>query len=866
MSETISSEETTPIQQEIPMITWAETRPYWEKYIWKKCLQNNTLTESELDTAYNYLKMELGLIPDIEKEDVDFSGLVPPEDEALPKVFINGLQNISNVNAIPDGQSIGFNKQLTMGWGINGSGKSGYGRIMANACFSRGERIIHPNLRNNNASNEPASVDFIIEDEEGSTASISFTDKVTHNDTLKRFAVFDSKCVNIQLNDTNTIQFVPGQLSVFDLVNENIHRVEEKLKTEQASKKKVNPFETSFGDTVSPVSGSLLNMDATITDENILTISTFPEDGDQQIKVLSEKQVALIKLDVPKKKKDLEGEQQTLTNYSQEWNTLLENFSTERIGTINSIIKDVVDKKALVQKLGVQNFDDGIFKSIGTDKWKALLTTAKELYDAEQLLTDGAEIGHCLLCHQQLSQKEKTLFDNYWLFLKDTASTELASASKNLGEWKDYIQQVRLQLPKTDDDQPAIKLLLAPAPDLITQLQAGSIKIGDILTSWETQIQELKSVSNVGVPELNLTLLDNLVASKKKEAEVLKDPTEEIEALKKQIIELQHRKTAHGLQDRLKEYAAWLKWFDKAGKARFPKGTYTGQRTIFFNQIVTEEYTTIFNEESKKLNGEFGLKIESSGSSGETYVKLKLDFSSGTKPTDVLSEGEQKVCALADFLSEIRLNKNNCGMIFDDPVTSLDHISKDRIAARLVEESKNRQVIILTHDITFLLSLQYYAQQLEVESMTTTIRRVGDSTGIAEPELPWIAQPVSKRKRVLRTKLQDINAMINAHSPGPEVEEKVKIWYELLREAWERAVEERLLKGTIERFRPSIETNRLRRLVVTNEQRNEVINAMTESSKWVHDRAASLNVAIPDGIEMDSHLTRFENFISTCEA
>ena len=855
-----------PVQQQHSIIIWAESRSYWEKYIWKKCLQNNILTDSELDTAYNYLKMELGLIPNEEKEVVDLSVLVPPEDETLPKVYLNGLQNITNVNAIPDGQSLGFNKNLTLGWGINGSGKSGYGRIMANACFSRGERKIYPNLRNSVVSNDPASVEFIIEDEAGNVVPITYIDSITNDATLKRFAVFDSKCVNIQLNETNTIQFVPGQLAVFDLVNRNIQKIEEKLNAEQAFKKKENPLANSFGETISPVSEYFLNMDATITDENILTISTYPEDGDQQIKVLSEKQVALIKLDVPKKKKDLVGEQQTLTNYRQEWNTLLENFCTERIGVVNSIIKDVIEKKTLVQKLGAQTFDDGIFKSIGTDKWKALLTSAKELYDAEQLLTDGEEIGHCLLCHQQLSQKEKTLFDNYWLFLKDTAATELASASKSLDEWKDYIQQVRLQLPKTDDDQPAIKLLLAAAPDLIIQIQAGSVKIGEILTSWETQIQELKAVSNVGVPDLNLALLDNLVASKKKEAEVLKDPTEEIEALKKQIIELQHRKTAHGLQDRLKEYAAWLRWFDKADKARFPKRAYTEQRKIFFNQIVTEEYTKIFNEESKKLNGEFGLKIESSGSSGATYVKLKLDFSSGTKPTDVLSEGEQKVCALADFLSEIRLNKNNCGIIFDDPVTSLDHISKDRIAARLVEESKNRQVIILTHDITFLLSLQYYAQQLEVESMTTTIRRVGNSTGIAEADLPWIAQPVSKRKGILRAKLQGINAMINAHSPGSEVEEKVKIWYELLREAWERAVEERLLKGTIERFRPSIETNRLRRLVVTDEQRNEVINAMTESSKWVHDRAAGLNVAIPDGVEMDGHLTRFENFISVCEA
>lgn len=865
MSNPTDTEETT-IQQQAPMISWAQSRPYWEKYIWKKCLQNNIITEDELEIAYKYLKMDLGLLPNEDLEEIDFSGLIPPDDEALPKVNLKGIQDITNVNAIPDGQSIAFANQLTLGWGMNGSGKSGYGRIMANACYSRGERIIYPNLRAKNVSTDPASANFVIENEDGSTSAITFTDGETDDVTLKRFAVFDSKCVNIQLNNTNTIQFVPGQLSVFDMVNTNIQVIEEKLNTELATRKKINPIQESFGETVSPISEYLLNINITATDEDITAVCTFPEDGDEQIKLLNEKQVALIKLDVPKKKKDLAEEQQTLTNYKQEWNKLIENFGKDRIDTINNLIKDVINKKALVRKLGVQTFDDGIFKSVGTDKWKALLITAKELYDAEKVVNEEKEIEHCLLCHQQLTDKEKTLFENYWLFLNDTAATELEAASNELNEWKEYIQQVRLVLPKTDNEQPAIKLILSSAPEFVSQLQTNVVKIGEILLAWETQIEELKSINNLSIPEINLTIIDNLIASKIKEADALKDPSEEIEKIKKQILELEHRKISNRLQTNIKDYVEWLRWFDKANKVRFPKGTYTGQRTIFFNQIVTEEYTRIFNEESKKLNSEFGLTIESSGSSGETYVKLKFDFSARTKPTDVLSEGEQKVCALADFLSEIRLNKNNSGIIFDDPVTSLDHKGKERIAKRLVEESKHRQVIILTHDITFLLSLQYYTQQFEVNFVTTTIRRVGNSTGIAEAELPWIAQPVSKRKGILRTKLQDINALINANSPEAEVEEKVKIWYELLREAWERAVEERLLKGTVERFRPSIETNRLRRLTVTEEQRNEVINAMTESSKWLHDRGAGLNVAIPDKDEMAAHLTRFESFISVCEA
>ena len=40
-------------------------------------------------------------------------------------------------------------------------------------------------------------------------------------------------------------------------------------------------------------------------------------------------------------------------------------------------------------------------------------------------------------------------------------------------------------------------------------------------------------------------------------------------------------------------------------------------------------------------------------------------------------------------------------IVFDDPVLSLDHRWRKRVAKRLVEETKNRQVIVLTHDLVF---------------------------------------------------------------------------------------------------------------------------------------------------------------------
>jgi wobble nucleotide-excising tRNase len=60
----------------------------------------------------------------------------------------------------------------------------------------------------------------------------------------------------------------------------------------------------------------------------------------------------------------------------------------------------------------------------------------------------------------------------------------------------------------------------------------------------------------------------------------------------------------------------------------------------------------------------------------------------GHRPDKILSEGEQRAVALADFLTEVGLNPSSAGIVLDDPVTSQDHYRKDRIARRLVAEAK----------------------------------------------------------------------------------------------------------------------------------------------------------------------------------
>ncbi|MCX6164137.1 MAG: hypothetical protein NTU73_04635, partial [Ignavibacteriae bacterium] len=130
------------------------------------------------------------------------------------------------------------------------------------------------------------------------------------------------------------------------------------------------------------------------------------------------------------------------------------------------------------------------------------------------------------------------------------------------------------------------------------------------------------------------------------------------------------------------------------------------------------------------------------------------------------------------------MNPNNRGLFFDDPVTSQDHERRELIANRLVELSTQKQIIIFTHDIAFLIRLKVIADLKSINYEITTMRNTGNCPGIINPELPWIAQNVKKRIGTLKDRLVKLKKIESQNNPDNYLFE-AKNWYTLLREAWE---------------------------------------------------------------------------------
>jgi hypothetical protein len=839
--------------------TWLGAKPYWEQFLWRLHLEKEELDETDLEKCYQYLLEDSDVIKFAPgRKPIVFPTLDLESTEATgTKTTLDKIENLQDVNAIDNGCVIEFSKNLTIIYGDNGAGKSGVGRLLSNACHSRKPRQLLTNARKATYRKPTPSADFHITNDSG--ASVINYELGDDYPALKAFSVFDHECALTHLNDGNAVEFVPSKLQVFDEVFQSIEAIEEMLQADIEAKECEDPRDGVF-DGQSPITDFVDNLSDETTDEEIEDNLHFTDADKADLAKKNKELTAKLKQDVAAQKTLLQEECRDLGTFQSNLNTKLPTLSEACATKINGILHEIREKKDIVDKLSVKNFDFAAFKNVGSPEWKSLIIAAQKLHTKETASNGGTDPGHCLLCRQALTGTEKTLFGEYWKFLRSTGETELATAHQTLKTYLDTLEQADHGWPSFSATEVAVKILKRDAPDDLNKIEDGFGGMGDQLQEWITNIKAEKDVVFVD-PKIKLDPIATLIGAKQKTESKLVDPTPQIRIINGQIGYLDQKKQASRLIPKIKKYVAWLRWNKAVSGINLPtaRGNVTRKKSELMGELVISQYVDIFNAETERLDCDFGLKVESHGSHSATIKELKLEFARGHSPSDILSEGEQTVSALADFLTEAKLDKNNSGIIFDDPVTSLDHDRRSTIAKRLVEESKERQVVVLTHDIVFLLDLQYYAERESVDQKSVSMQSVGGSVGLIKQELPWIAQNVRSRVGSLRNKLP---ALKKAESGDlDDYREQVKSWYGLLRESWERAVEECLFKGVVQRFNKAVQTQKLAQVEVTDVLVKKVIDGMSESSKWLHDMAPGVNPVVPHNAKLEEELGKLDNFI-----
>ena len=286
------------------------------------------------------------------------------------------------------------------------------------------------------------------------------------------------------------------------------------------------------------------------------------------------------------------------------------------------------------------------------------------------------------------------------------------------------------------------------------------------------------------------------------------------------------------------------------------KTRFSNKAKSIIADLVTPDFIEYFKDELSRLGVNLVIDITPLVRDSDT----SHSFSIGSqKPGRVLSEGEQKVISLAAYLAEMRTFGNVSPLVLDDPVSSLDHVYREKIALRLTQEALSRQLIIFTHDLSLIMEIEgkcielVLSQGLRPALSSFTVRRNGKDSGFCLSEAPWRGMTTAQRAHHLDMNLNSFKQLFETDTA--QYNEKAALLYCLLREAWESLIEQDLFFDIVSRGRNSIQTTRIGQITIEPDDANKITSHMTTASTWMygHDKSKAIteNRPVPKQISAD---------------
>ena len=845
------------------IISWLQDQDYWLKHAGNELLEGKNLDHQLLTSTYDIFCSEYNLTPEVPKPVIQFTPIQANTQVATVELKLQAVKEIDHVNALATGQTIPIGPGLTIVYGANGAGKTGYIRMLNNAFVARGDKQILQNVYDRSDTGHP-SCKFIFQKGEAAPYELAYP---VNKESLEfsQYAVFDSYSAKIQLENDNKLHFTPNGFQFFEQLIELFEGLKEKLNQSVRAKRIVNTFIPLFLND-NALRTTIVGLDAQSDEEELKKLGNYDDASIARHGEITGKIAELKALNIPKKILELQALSKQFGEYIANQQNVIDCLTTEQTEKYRSLIEAYHGFQRLVSEHGIKSLEKYSIDKIGSPEWKDFIKVAKKyarsLVDGENYPTEN---GRCLFCLQTVTNKEHELINAYWNLLASQAETELAQTIEKI---KSALKKLRQLTAVSFGEGVSIY-------DYVLQ------KNLEIAVDWKKDCLAIENARLAAIDNLSNCYFDKVFVSfENKTAELIplrdaldqtvqdlmhKNPQKEIVELEKELQFLNDKNLLSKILPSVLEFVTGYKWAAKAEGCltAFRTNSVTTKQGALFAEHISDRFTQSFSDECKLLNAPSAVNIIQRNIKMSTLRRLQV---AGETVNRILSEGEQRSISLADFLTETGLDPHNKGIIFDDPVNSLDHQRKELISKRLVDISAQKQVIVFTHDLSFLIRLKVDAENnSSVDLALTSIRRSSQTSGIIFPEIPWIAQNIKSRIGTLKDKLVRVKKT-EKERPEDEYIDAAKSWYLLLREAWERAIEERLFKGVVERFGFGIQSQRLKKVEITSELLDAVEEGMTESSKWVHDAAAGLNPATPDSNKLEKDLKFFEAFAEKCKA
>jgi hypothetical protein len=855
------------ILQEI--LKWATGLPTWQQDAISRLIAKGALDTADVDDLYALLKLAHG-IPDPKgrvAKPVDPSSIpIPPDGSS--SVQITSMRDLKHVNALAEEQTVPIAATgLTAIYGGNGTGKSGYSRVLKRACRARDQsERIRPNaaLPPGKAGTASATFDLLIN---GTASSVEWIDKQAAPDVLSAIAIFDSLCARAYIDKDDDFSYVPYGLDVLEGLAKTFNQLKNMVDAESAkSIPNTLPY-ASLSATSTAVGKLLSSLNAKTKASDVEVMCAITQDETARLAALEKG----LKEGNPKEKAQLlRLRRNRFAKLNERCKEKLGLLSDAALNELRALVDASRAAKAAADLAAAQfKATPGLLPGTGGDAWQELFAAARKFATESHAAHKFPNLGpdaSCPLCQQPLSTGADRLvaFEQFIQGEAEALAREKRRVAKVSYEAVvaadlniHFDVDLKTELGAINPTLPAkCELLQATLLERRTKAKDACAVDGD----WNS----INAVSDEVCQALS-TIEEQL----RQEIDVLDKATDEeqLAALSGEFRELDARRQLVAIKSAVLDAIIRIGIQAKLNACipALRTNAISVKSTELVDKVVSKGLADALNAEFQLLHVQhLNVTLKSSTVKGKTLHKLMIQMPGCFEPREILSEGEQRAIAIGSLLAEVNISGSTGGVVFDDPVSSLDHVRRELVARRLASEALKRQVIIFTHDLYFLSLLQHEAGQVGAPMQSSSLRRTIKGFGVASDSLPFDGAGAKARIGLLKNMQVDA-AKFHKENDEEGYAQRARQTYQRLRDAWERTIEEVLLNGVVWRFKPGISTQSLREVAVEDNDYAAIQNGMGKCSKYAHDGAAQAQVALPLPQELYDDIVTLETWRKSIE-
>jgi len=842
---------------------WFKNRPEWIQDAARRILVSGRLSASDIVELTLLCKKEAGVVSE---EASKLAAQPIPEQsfgaaEATKSLRLDSISEIKGVNNLAPRKPLEFGRaSLAIIYGLSGSGKSGYMRILKRACGAKGIKPLHGNVFEGAMAEKSCKIGFTVE---GTKKEIVWTPEGGVNAELAGASLYDTDCAHMYVNEENQVTYEPPVLKLFRLLAEACEKVDATIDLEIASEVSKKPnMDVELAATSSGQWYNEINRETTESD--VALRCQWDPQNEEALNALRSRLAETNPADRAAALKKTRGH---LTQLLDRLGKIKEESSDEVFSAFIRTREEAKNKRQAASVDAEKVFKNAPVSGVGSESWRLLWQQAKKYSETEAYKGNPfpyvEKDARCLLCQQELDSTARERFVSFESFVKGNLEREASAAEKardSFFEKQTPIPQGELLSSLLDvaavtdeelrhDIEGYCSLLVRRQAEFITAATTAA------LTELPTEDVLTKLTKIAGELERQEKSFDEDAKASKKE-----ELTKRVRDLAAQKCLSQQRAIVEAEIERLKK----IHLLQKAQGLTHTRAL-SERKAALANVLVTEAFRNRFDDELQRLRAS-RLKVtleKSQTHKGQVFHQIKLkDAKQPVRTGEILSEGEFRVVSIAAFLADVEGRGGNSPFVFDDPISSLDQPFEEATAERLVSLAKSRQVIVFTHRLSMMVLLEDAATRHGVEVNKLSLR--SEVWGVGEPdETPiWAKKPESVINGLLGGRLPTARKKLN--DEGRQSYEPIaKEICSEIRIAVERMVEVHLLNDVVHRFRRAVQTqNRIDKLAKIKPEDCKLIDDfMTKYSRYEHSQSNETPTPPPDADEIEQDLNQIKTWL-----